>query len=161
MEHPSDTRYVLARPSCELCSAPYRAVTATLEVQTGIGGATARLCADCAAPFLSFAPVVELVPAADAVPLITGADADAYVSGQRWTVARTVPDDPHEYLLLRASTDQWMHLRFLRFVKYAGERRQWPRDRRWYSYWRSAGFEYWPMPGESETLINRRVVVGP
>ena len=154
MEPLSEPRYVLARPPCEWCSAPYRKVPAVLEVETGIGDATGRFCAACASNFTG--PRRELIPAADAVPLITGSDADAYVAAEFWTEARTVPEDPHQYLLLRVSHDPWMHLRVLRFIKYAGERRQWPLDKRWYSYWRSAGYEYWPMPGESETLINRR-----
>ncbi len=155
MEPDLDPRIVLARPACEWCSSPYRFKAATLEVAVPIGDATARLCDECAGNFDG--PRALLVPAADAAPLITGADAAAYVAAEFWTLARTVPEDPHEYLLLRTSHDPWMHLRVLRFIKMAGERRQWPRDRAWYHYWRSGGYEYWGMPRESDTLLNRRV----
>ena len=165
MHSPSQPRYVLARPPCEWCSAPYRTVVATVEVETGIGEelidrhiitATARLCADCAGNFTG--PRRDLIPVADAHPLLTGAAADFYVAAEFWTEARSAAaDDPHQYLLLRVSHDPLTHLRLIRFIRCAGERRQWPRDRRWYFYWRSGGYEYWPM-GEHETLLNRRVI---
>jgi hypothetical protein len=149
------TRLVLARPPCEWCSSPYRFKAAALEVTVPIGGATARLCLDCAENFPG--PRAALMPAADAARLITVTAAAAYVEAEKWTAAKTVPEDPHEYLLLRVSSDPWMHLRVLRFIKATGERRQWAKDRAWYRYWQTGGHEYWGMPRESDTLLNRRV----
>ena len=149
-------RYVLARPSCEWCSSPYRFKAATQEVATAIGDATARLCDDCAASFDGQRAL--LVPVADLYQPLTARQAAAYVKAEFWTAARTVPEDPHEYLLLRVSKDPLTHLRLIRYIRETGERRQWPRDRAWYHYWRSGGYEYWGMPRESDTLINRRVI---
>ena len=152
-------KYVLARPACEWCASPYKFTAATVEIDLAYSAdATARVCASCAAGSFPDRDGQVLVPVAEAVPLLSGAEAAAYVESQEWTTARTVPEDPHQYLLLRASTDPWTHLRMIRYIGAAGERRLWPRDRTWYSYWRSAGHEYWGMPRESETLINRRVV---
>ena len=155
----STPRLILARPACEWCSAPYKFTAAVVELSLAFSAdATARVCAACAAEYFPTRPLRALVPVADAAPLLGAREAASYVKAQTWTTARTVPEDPHQYLLLRASTDPWTHLRLIRYIRETGERRLWPRDRTWYSYWRSGGHEYWGMPRESETLINRRVV---
>jgi hypothetical protein len=122
-----------------------------------MGGATARLCDECSGDFTG--PRRLLIPAADLAPLLTEEEAAKYVSAEFWTLARTVPEDPHEYLLLRISHDQWTHLRLIRYIREVGEKRTWRRSkaqaRQVYSYWRSGDYEYWPM-ATNDTLINRR-----
>jgi hypothetical protein len=151
-------RIVLVRPPCDWCSGPYQYRPAQLETGLTIGGdARAVLCDQCAA-MIGRGARSELVPVADTLDLITPGEAWAYLGSEFWTHARTVPEDPHDYLLLQVSHDPLMHLRVIRFIRETGDRRQWPRDKRWYSYWRSGGYEHWTMPRESDPIINRRVV---
>jgi len=159
MEHPSNICYVLVRPPCDWCSSPFRPKTATVETATTVGGAVARLC-DACAELIGTGEQIRLYDAAEAAPLLTEAEAASYVGTETWTYAKTVPNEPHEYLLMARSGDPWTHLRVIRYIRAAGERRQWSRDRRWYHYWRSGDFEYWAM-GASETMLNRRAAATP
>jgi hypothetical protein len=156
MNHTQHIRLVIARPPCEWCSSPYRPKTATVETATTVGGASARLCDDCA-DTIGTGLRVALVDAAKNAPLLTANSAAAYVATETWTYAKSVPNEPHEYLLLARSTDPATHLRVIRYIRETGERRRWARDRRWYHYWPEAGHEYWAM-GDSETMLNRRVI---
>jgi len=153
-------RYVLRRPPCDWCSSPYAPKTATVETATGIGGAIARLCAECA-DLIGAGPRTPLRDAADMNALPTEAEVAAYLTGEQgWTFARTVPDTPHEYLLLRRSMDPYMHLRVVRFIRERGERRKWTapnKARVECSYWTAGGREHWTMPSESDPILNRRV----
>jgi hypothetical protein len=156
---PELARYVLIRPPCDWCSSPYRPKTATIETATTVGGAIARLCADCA-EVIGDPPYTRLLDAAEAVDLITADQAAAYLAAHPWTYAKTVPEDPHEYLLIHRSADPWMHLRVIRYIRETGERRKWRHPRGagsgTYAYWAPGdGWEYWPL-GDSETVLNRR-----
>jgi hypothetical protein len=80
-------------------------------------------------------------------------DPRPYIAANFWTFASTMPENPHEYLLLRNSTDWREHLRMLRWVR-RGEREKW-RDGKIYSYrvvdrrWR-----YWAL-GPNDSILNR------
>lgn len=151
-------RYVLVRPPCDWCSSPYRPKTATVECATVVGGAVARLCDGCA-DRIGDGPRTRLLDAAEAHDRITEAEAAAYLAAAKFTYAKTVPQDPHEYLLLSRSADPVTHLRVIRLIRAIGEPRLWKLPggggRGTYLYWQSGGWEYWPL-GESETVLNRR-----
>jgi hypothetical protein len=157
MDQPA--RIVLTRPPCEWCAGLYQAPPATVEVVTRIGGAACRLC-DACADLIGFEPRIPLVPVADTADLLTASEAAAYLDTQEWTFAKTTPDHPHEYLLLRKSTDPWTHLRVIRLIRERGHERTWqpyPRGPRSKSrYWLANNRLYWTMPRDAETIINRR-----
>ena len=78
-----------------------------------------------------------------------------YLAAQTWVYARTMPKWPHEYILLKRSTDPWMHLRAVAVIRANGERR------RFHAYWQpDDGFEYWTMRS-CDTILNRRAQVQP
>lgn len=84
-------------------------------------------------------------------------DPTAYIESQRWRFASSMPDHPHEYVLLRASSDAHAHLAFLDWIRTTGSIEVY-RGRR-YRYREVAGHRYWAM-GPADTIINRRVVPG-
>jgi hypothetical protein len=148
---------------CELCSSGlYRRKYAAIETATTVGTATARLCGQCA-DLIGTGPRRRIVPVADTLPLIAEADAAAYLAAQNWTPARTVPEYPHEYVLLARSADPLMHLRVVRFIRDTGDRRQWtPGDgpaagrKVWCHYWKSGDHEHWTQPSEADPILNRK-----
>ena len=87
------------------------------------------------------------------------AEAADWLASQAWTFARSVPGQPHEYLLLRRSADPLMHLRVVRFIRERGERRPWAvpggRGRVWCSYWPAGDLEYWTQPRDADPILNR------
>ena len=138
---------VLALPPCMVCSdhaARWQAVAR---------GLTALVCDDCLALTggTSLAPLVD----AGGQPPITADQARAYLAAQTWTYARTMPKWPHEYVLLRKSTDLWMHLGTVALIRAEGEKRRW-RAGRIHSYWQPGdGTEVWTMR-DFDTILNRR-----
>lgn len=79
----------------------------------------------------------------------------------RWTMVKTVPEDPHEYVVRRSlSADgKAEYDEFVAFIRAHGERRLWawsetarPRP---YWYWRQDGYEFWEAPAG---LVNRKPV---
>jgi hypothetical protein len=156
-------RTVLIRPECPWCWSYYKQVQATVEVET-IDGATAALCDDCA-DAIGTGPRTPLVDVAHARPLLTPGEAAAYLTGATaWRFARSVPDQPHEYLLLARSPDPLLHLRTVRFIRHHGEHRSWAipgtRTRLWCYYWTPPGsdLEYWTQPRLLEQILNRGAV---
>jgi hypothetical protein len=145
---------VLARQPCEWCSAYYRTVPATVQTATVLGGATARLCDNCADK-IGEGPRTALVIAADlAVP--TRAEVAAHLEAQKWTFARSVPDQPHEYTVHSRSTDPWMHMRVLAHIRANGERRQWPVTKTWHTYLQVGEYLYWTMAKDTDLIVNRK-----
>jgi len=143
-------RAVLVRPLCAWCGEN----DATAEVPTRWGCA-ASLCASCA-KIHATGPGTELVMGATLEPLLTADEAAAYLAGQKWTYAKSMPKTPHEYVLLRKSTDPWAHLRVIAFIRATGEPRPWRWPPRTHHYWQPGdGWEYWTMR-ESDTILNRR-----
>jgi hypothetical protein len=157
------TRTVLIRPECPWCWSYYRQVQATVECATVAGG-TAMLCDACAAK-IGTGPLNPLRDVAHAHPLLTAAEAAAYLTGaEAWTFAKTVPGQPHEYLLLQRSADTLTHLRTVRYIRRHGERRAWsvPGTRTVLRchYWTPEGssLEYWTQPRALEQILNRGAV---
>ena len=149
---------------CEWCSTGlYQRRMAVVAVRVErAGGATARLCMQCADDIAGDAWRTPIVPVAESLPLIEEAEAAAYLARQKWTVARTAPEYPHEYLLLSRSTDPLLHLRTGRLIRETGERRQWTPTtgpaagrRVWCHYWRSGAYEHWTQPSAADPIINR------
>jgi hypothetical protein len=76
-----------------------------------------------------------------------------FIEANNWTFAKTRPESPHFYVLLRNTSDWREHLRFLRWLRVYGEARKW-RDGRTYIYRVVDGWNYWAM-GPSDTILNR------
>jgi hypothetical protein len=154
---------VLVRPECPWCWSYYRQVQATVECATVAGG-TAMLCDACAAK-IGRGPLEPVTDIAHAHPLLTAAEAAAYLTGAtEWAFAKSVPGQPHEYLLLHRSADPLAHLRTVRFIRHYGERRAWtvPGTRAVLRchYWTPDGsrLEYWTQPRALEQILNRGAV---
>ena len=65
-----------------------------------------------------------------------------------------MPRWPHEYVLLRRSTDPDTHLAAVAYIRANGEPRRW--GRKIHHYWQPGDdHEYWTMR-ESDTILNRR-----
>ena len=154
---------VLVPAPCEWCSTGlYRRKTAEVLTATTVGGATARLCGACA-DAIGAGPRTPIVLVADTLPLLAAAGAASYLAGQEWARARTVPEYPHEYLLLSRSADPLTHLRVVRLIRELGERRKWspasgPAAGRsvWCCYWRAGKYEHWTQPGRTDPILNRK-----
>jgi hypothetical protein len=83
-------------------------------------------------------------------------DPRPYIEANTWVFARTMPENPHEYVMLRASTDWREHLRFLRWLRVYGEVERWLDGRR-YRYRIVDGWRYWAMWSPNDTILNREV----
>ena len=146
---------LLALPPCMVCS-DQAATRAAL-----FRGLTALVCDDCL-PLLGSWPPVGAGPGrvisltdGGGLPLPDAAEVRDYLAAQTWVFAKTMPKWPHEYVLLRRSTDLWGHLRAVAFIRAAGEKRTW-RSGRIHSYWQPGdGTEVWTMR-EFDTILNRR-----
>jgi hypothetical protein len=142
-------KLVLVIPPCGFCWDR----DAVFEVLT-VWGCWASLCPGCTGRFDSGQAEPALLRAGAAVePLLTAAEAGAYVDAQTWTFARTMPKWPHEYVLIWKSTAPWTQLRVLAFIRAVGEPRRW--GRKTHHYWTHGEHEYWAMPPR-ETILNRR-----
>jgi hypothetical protein len=141
---------VLVIPPCGVCWDKDAAV----EVLT-IWGWWASLCMDCAERYGGAGRELRAGP--DQPPLITEAQAGAYVESQAFKRARPTfhgrPQAPHEYVLLVRSADPERHLRVVAWIRQNGERRRWGRN--WHHYWTWGDYEYWEL-SPRDTILNRR-----
>lgn len=80
-------------------------------------------------------------------------DPRPYIAASEWTYARTMPQHPHEYVVLRKSVDWREHLRFLRWIRVWGERELYKGT--YYLYRVVDEWRYWAM-GPNDTILNRR-----
>jgi hypothetical protein len=141
------TTVMLTMPRCSLC-------TGTAVIAAVVFGSPACLCRACATRTEHASPLL-LRAAGAAGPPPSPGEVAAFLAAQTWTSARSMPDWPHEWVMARRSTDVWMALRVIEFIRETGNRRRWHAD--WFWYWTPEGseYEYWSMnPGE--TVINRR-----
>jgi hypothetical protein len=95
----------------------------------------------------------------DVLPVDPPADYDPspFIEANVWHYARTMPDRPHEYLVIHKSTDWREHLVFKRWLEVHGEVERW-RDRRDYPYRTIGPFRYWSLGFVNDELIlNRRL----
>jgi hypothetical protein len=128
--------------------------------------AWAMLCTACRDQ-IGGLPVLPLeeVPARE--PLISEQEARDYCAAQRWKFARSMPEWPHEYVLLNPgrqpghSTDPWMHLRVVAFIRAVGQKRWFAPSRRLHAYWQPGdGTEVWTLR-PVDTILNRQHLEGP
>ena len=77
-----------------------------------------------------------------------------FIEMNTWTYAKSRPQSPHEYVMLRNSVDWREHLRFIRWLRKFGEARRW-RDGRTYRYRIVGEFHYWAMWSPNDTIANR------
>jgi hypothetical protein len=142
---------VLVLPPCMFCD---RAAG----VETTAFGVRADLCAEHASQYGADALSRPLRAGPAALPLPTGAEAGAYVESQAYRRARPTylgrPQAPHEYVLLRRSTDPWTQLRVLAFIREHGERRRFQGS--YHRYWTWGDYEYWELQPAWNTILNRR-----
>jgi hypothetical protein len=91
----------------------------------------------------------------DVVPADPAEDWDPapYIETNEWTFATTMPEHPHEYLLIRNSVDWREHLIFVRWLRVHGQVETY-RGRR-YRYRVVNGWRYWAL-GPSDSIANRR-----
>jgi hypothetical protein len=92
----------------------------------------------------------------------TELDAREYVAGQEWVFARTMPANPHEYVVLERSTRPDQHLAFRQLIRDRGVVRMfggWE-----FCYLDIDDHRYWVPPtdpapdGQSWTIINRKAI---
>lgn len=78
----------------------------------------------------------------------------AFVDGERWTFAKTMPEWPHEYLV-RERVDERLFVDLVRYIRAHGH------GGRFYAkeliYFEEAGLVYWTMgaPVAETTIVNR------
>ena len=149
---PDLDKLVLVIPPCGFCWDR----EATEEVTT-IWGCYASLCPVCSGRYALPGTERRLVVAAAQEPRPTKAEATAYIGSQEWVRARPTfhgrPQAQHEYVLLWRSTDPWLQLRVLAYIRAVGEPRRW--GRKMHHYWTWGSWEHWAMP-DRETVLNRR-----
>jgi hypothetical protein len=92
----------------------------------------------------------------------TTADARTYIAEVRWQFAKTMPQWPHEYTVLKWRPDlEREFLGFVELIRRGGVVKPWPRDaaspRYRLTYLELDGWEYWSMgePVPETTVINR------
>jgi hypothetical protein len=85
-------------------------------------------------------------------------DPRPYIAAHEWRYAKTRPANPHEYVVLVASSDPYEHLKFLEWVRRYGQVETWAG--REYRYQEVDGWRYWAL-GPNDTIINRRVAPAP
>lgn len=155
-----DAVVVLLPSPCEWCSTGlYRRRNA--EIQATVFGATARLCATCAKGLGVTGPPLAYL--ADTLPMLAVGELALYLQDAAWTTAKTVPEYPHQYLLLSKSPDPLTHLRAVRYIRANGERREWsptsgPAAGRmvWCHYWASPTHLHWTQPSRHDPILNRK-----
>jgi hypothetical protein len=76
-----------------------------------------------------------------------------YIEANDWTYAKTRPQTPHFYVLLRNTTDWREHLRFLTWIRKYGQSRRWRDGRTYRTVWVDE-FHYWAL-GPNDTILNR------
>ncbi len=78
----------------------------------------------------------------------------AFVDGETWTFAKTMPEWPHEYLV-RERVDEGLFVRLVEHIRAHGyEGRFYART---ITYYEEAGLVYWTMgaPVDETTIVNR------
>lgn len=158
MHDPATHHPVLTRRNCDIHT--YGDQPARWRVLTP-WRAWANLC-DACRDQIGGDPILALQEAPAREPLITAAEARRYLASQRWKPARTMPEYPHEYLLLDPgrqpghSTDPWLHLRTVAFIRERGQKRWFAPSRRIHSYWQPGdGTEVWTLR-PVDTILNRQ-----
>jgi hypothetical protein len=81
---------------------------------------------------------------------------EAFIAGSTWVFAKTMPNNPHEYTVVRrtALRDDWF-FHFVAYIRKHGFKARYGNNT--YSYLVVGDWKYWTMgwPVRSTTLINR------
>jgi hypothetical protein len=80
-------------------------------------------------------------------------DPRPYIASQTWVFAKTMPEHPHEYVVISRSTNWRGHLRMLLWIRLWGHEEKY--QGRSYQYRVVDAKRYWAM-GPNDTIINRR-----
>ncbi len=129
----------------------WEALSATIVPDDGAGLLSPRLAYDVRAIQAAMAELRRLLPAP-----ARDYDPRPYIAANHWVFARTMPDNPHEYVVIHDSTDPYEHLMFLEWIRSVGDIEHYRgRD---YEYVTVDGYRYWAMgpSGPEHTIINRR-----
>lgn len=82
-----------------------------------------------------------------------------FIERHQWTFAKTMPGNPHEYVVRKKVDSETDFDAFVRYIRANGEPRAWGkgRSRRLYFYWQHDGYLYWTMgwPVDETIIINR------
>jgi hypothetical protein len=86
---------------------------------------------------------------------VTEADFRDFAERSKWVFAKTMPDNPHEYVLRRSCADEQEFEAAVRFIREHGYRAKF--GGRYYTYYALDGWKFWTMgwPVEQTILINR------
>jgi hypothetical protein len=79
-------------------------------------------------------------------------DPRPYIASQRWVFAKSMPENPHYYVLLSRSSDWRGHLTMLAWI------RRWGRRELFGRWWQAVdvdGWHYWAMSPD-DTILNRK-----
>lgn len=79
-------------------------------------------------------------------------DPRPFIEGNEWVFAKTMPENPHEYVLLRNSSDWVEQLRFLRWLRRGEVERFLGRSYRGRTV---DGWRYWALSPD-DSIVNRR-----
>lgn len=83
-------------------------------------------------------------------------DPKAFIEAHEWRFAKTMPQNPHWYVVREKVADDEAFDAMVRFIRQEGEVRRW--GGKLYQYWFSDdGFYYWTMgwPVDETLIINR------
>lgn len=83
-----------------------------------------------------------------------------FIAGSLWHFAKTMPQTPHEYTLLRETTDPETFRRFVLHIRSHGYQKRFRANM--YTYLDVGGMSYWTMgaPLQQTILINRAGLCG-
>ena len=98
--------------------AVWEALSATIVPDDGAGLLSPRLADDVSAIQAAMAELRRLLPAP-----ARDYDPRPYIAANHWVFARTMPDNPHEYVVIHNSTDPYEHLIIPRVDPIGGGRR--------------------------------------
>jgi hypothetical protein len=87
-------------------------------------------------------------------------DPEAFIASQDWIFAKSMPTNPHSYIVRGKGNSHADFEAFVRYIRRHAEERVWGRGRgrKIYLYWTdSVGRKYWTMgwPVAETTIINR------
>lgn len=88
------------------------------------------------------------------------ARARAFIASQTWTFAKTVPETPHEYLMVFTCTDPEGYRWFAALITAEGHDEWWSVEGvqpRRYRYLTVDGYDYWHVGHPGNRSLNRRV----
>jgi hypothetical protein len=88
---------------------------------------------------------------------MTAQEINAFIEGNDWTFAKTMPNNPHSYLVKSRCTDQQAFEDFVLHIRQHGYRLKFKKN--WYVCLDVGEHRYWSMgaPIEKTIIINRAI----